>query len=84
MIPVSALDLSPITQGSDAATALKNSLDLAQHAERWRYRRFWVAEHHNMPGIASAPTAVVIAHVAAGTKTIRVGAGGIISPITHR
>jgi luciferase family oxidoreductase group 1 len=80
MIPVSVLDLSPITQGSDAATALKRSLDLAQHAERWGYRRFWVAEHHNMPGIASAATAVVIAHVAAGTKTIRVGAGGIMLP----
>jgi luciferase family oxidoreductase group 1 len=80
MIPVSVLDLSPITQGSDAATALRNSLDLARHAERWRYRRFWVAEHHNMPGIASAATAVVIAHVAAGTQTIRVGAGGIMLP----
>jgi luciferase family oxidoreductase group 1 len=80
MIPASVLDLSPITQGSDAATALERSLDLAQHAERWGYRRFWVAEHHNMPGIASAATAVVIAHVAAGTKTIRVGAGGIMLP----
>jgi luciferase family oxidoreductase group 1 len=80
MIPVSVLDLSPITQGSNAATALSNSLDLAQHAERWGYQRFWVAEHHNMPGIASAATAVVIGHVAAGTKTIRVGAGGIMLP----
>src|SRR6187431_3058982 len=76
----SVLDLAPITQGSTAAVAFRNSLDLAQHAERWGYRRFWVAEHHNMPGIASAATAVVIAHVAAGTKAIRVGAGGIMLP----
>jgi luciferase family oxidoreductase group 1 len=80
MVPLSILDLAPITQGSDAATALRHSLDLAQHAERWGYRRFWVAEHHNMPGIASAATAVVIAHVAQGTNTIRVGAGGIMLP----
>jgi luciferase family oxidoreductase group 1 len=80
MIPVSVLDLSPITQGSDAATAFANSLDLARHAEQWGYRRFWVAEHHNMPGIASAATAIVIAHVAAGTRSIRVGAGGIMLP----
>jgi luciferase family oxidoreductase group 1 len=80
MVPRSVLDLAPITQGSDAAAALRHSLDLAQHAERWGYRRFWVAEHHNMPGIASAATAVVIAHVAQGTKTIRVGAGGIMLP----
>ena len=80
MVPLSILDLAPITQGSDAAAALRNSLDLARHAERWGYRRFWVAEHHNMPGIASAATAVVIAHVAQGTTTIRVGAGGIMLP----
>jgi luciferase family oxidoreductase group 1 len=80
MIPVSVLDLSPITQGSDAAAALAHSLDLARHAERWGYRRFWVAEHHNMPGIASAATPIVIAHVAGGTRTIRVGAGGIMLP----
>src|SRR4051812_18623388 len=80
MVPLSILDLAPITQGSDAAAALRNSLDLARHAERWRYRRFWVAEHHNMPGIASAATAVVIAHIAQGTSTIRVGAGGIMLP----
>ena len=79
-IPVSILDLSPITKGSDASAALRHSLDLARHAERWGYRRFWIAEHHNMPGIASAATAVVIAHVAAGTQTIRVGAGGIMLP----
>jgi luciferase family oxidoreductase group 1 len=80
MVPVSVLDLAPITQGSDAATALRHSLDLARHAEQWGYKRFWVAEHHNMPGIASAATAVVIAHVAAGTTTIRVGAGGVMLP----
>jgi len=80
MVPVSILDLSPITQGSDAAAALRHSLSLAQHAERWGYTRFWVAEHHNMPGIASAATAVVIAHVAGGTQSIRVGAGGIMLP----
>ena len=80
MVPFSVLDLAPITHGSDAATALWRSRDLAQHAERWGYTRFWLAEHHNMPGIASAATAVVIAHVAAGTGTIRVGAGGIMLP----
>jgi luciferase family oxidoreductase group 1 len=77
---LSVLDLSPITEGSGAATALRRSLDLAQHAERWGYRRYWVAEHHNMPGIACAATAVVIGHVAAGTRSIRVGAGGIMLP----
>src|SRR5436305_11209309 len=80
MIPLSILDLAPIVQGSDAATALKNSLDLARHAERWGYRRCWLAEHHGMPGVASAATAVAIAHVAGGTSTIRVGAGGIMLP----
>lgn len=80
MIPLSILDLAPIVQGSNASTALRNSLDLAQHGERWGYRRFWLAEHHGMTGIASAATAVVIAHVAAGTSTIRVGAGGIMLP----
>jgi luciferase family oxidoreductase group 1 len=77
---LSVLDLSPIVEGGTAATALRNSLDLARHVERRGYRRFWVAEHHNMPGIASAATAVVIAHVAAGTQTIRVGAGGVMLP----
>jgi len=80
MIPFSVLDLSPITMGSDAGQSLRNSLDLAQHAERWGYRRYWLAEHHSMPGIASAATSVVIGHVAAGTSTIRVGAGGIMLP----
>jgi luciferase family oxidoreductase group 1 len=77
---LSVLDLSPITEGSDAAAALRHSADLAQHTERWGYRRFWVAEHHNMPGIASAATAVVIGHIAQATRTIRVGAGGIMLP----
>jgi luciferase family oxidoreductase group 1 len=78
--PLSILDLAPITEGSDAGRALHNSLDLAGHAERWGYHRFWLAEHHGMPGVASAATAVVIGHVAAGTRTIRVGAGGIMLP----
>jgi luciferase family oxidoreductase group 1 len=78
--PFSVLDLSPITQGGDAARSLRNTLDLARHAERWGYRRYWVAEHHSMPGIASAATSVVIGHVASGTSTIRVGAGGIMLP----
>lgn len=80
MVPVSVLDLATITQGSTASTALRNTLDLARHAEGWGYRRYWLAEHHNMPGIASAATAVVMAHVAGGTTTIRVGAGGIMLP----
>jgi luciferase family oxidoreductase group 1 len=80
MIPFSILDLSPVPQGASASDALRNSLDLAQHAEKWGYKRFWLAEHHNMPGIASAATAIVIGHVAGGTKTIRVGSGGIMLP----
>ena len=80
MIPFSVLDLSPILQGGDAGLALRNTLDLAQHAERWGYDRYWLAEHHNMAGVASAATAVVIAHVAGHTSTIRVGAGGIMLP----
>jgi luciferase family oxidoreductase group 1 len=80
MVPFSILDLSPIVQGGTAGEALQRSLDLARHAERLGYRRYWVAEHHNMPGIASAATAVVIGHVAAGTKTIRVGSGGVMLP----
>jgi len=79
-VPLSVLDLSPILQGGDASQALKNSLDLARHADAWGFNRYWVAEHHNMPGIASAATSVVIAHIAGGTKTIRVGAGGIMLP----
>jgi len=80
MIPFSVLDLSPIVEGSDAAQSLRNTLDLAQHAERWGYQRYWLAEHHGMAGIASAATAVVMAHVAGGTSRIRVGAGGIMLP----
>src|ERR1700759_2050589 len=80
MIPFSVLDLSPIAAGSTAGQSLRNSLDLARHAERWGFRRYWLAEHHSMPGIASAATSVVIGHVAAGTSTIRVGAGGIMLP----
>lgn len=78
--PLSVLDLSPIAEGSDAAQSFRNTLDLARHAERWGFKRFWLAEHHGMPGIASAATAVLIGHVAGGTSTIRVGAGGIMLP----
>ncbi|MBN9232900.1 MULTISPECIES: LLM class flavin-dependent oxidoreductase [Phyllobacteriaceae] len=80
MTDLSVLDLSPIIEGGSAAQSLANTLDLARHAERLDYKRYWLAEHHNMPGIASAATAVVIAHVAGGTNTIRVGAGGIMLP----
>ena len=80
MIPFSVLDLSAIPQGATPADALHRSLDLARHAERLGYRRFWLAEHHNMPGIASAATAVAIGYVAGGTSTIRVGSGGIMLP----
>jgi luciferase family oxidoreductase group 1 len=80
MVPVSILDLAPIVQGDSASRALDHARDLAQHAERWGYKRYWLAEHHNMPGIASAATAVVIGHVAAGTSTIRVGSGGVMLP----
>jgi luciferase family oxidoreductase group 1 len=81
MMPaLSILDLAFVPAGAAPADALQNTLDLAQHAERWGYRRFWLAEHHNMVGIASAATAVVIGYVAAGTRTIRVGAGGIMLP----
>ncbi len=80
MLALSVLDLSPIPKGSTPADSFRNSLDLAQHAERWGYRRYWLAEHHNMLGIASAATSVVIGHIAGGTKTIRVGSGGIMLP----
>lgn len=80
MVPVSVLDLSPVPAGTDPATALANTVDLAVHAERLGFRRYWLAEHHNMPGIASAATAVVIGRVAAATSTIRVGSGGIMLP----
>jgi luciferase family oxidoreductase group 1 len=80
MAILSVLDLSPVPEGSTAGQSLRNTLDLARHAERLGYNRYWLAEHHNMPGIASAATSVVIGHVAAGTSTIRVGAGGIMLP----
>ncbi|PZW46821.1 luciferase family oxidoreductase group 1 [Humitalea rosea] len=80
MLPLSVLDLSPVPEGSDAGQALRNSADLARHADALGYRRFWMAEHHNMPGIASAATAVALAHVASGTRSIRIGAGGIMLP----
>lgn len=80
MIPFSILDLAPIAEGSDAAASFARSLDLAQHGERWGYQRFWLAEHHGMPGIASAATSVLMCHVANGTSRIRIGAGGIMLP----
>ncbi|MCH8686322.1 LLM class flavin-dependent oxidoreductase [Pedomonas mirosovicensis] len=80
MTVLSILDLVPIIEGGDASLAFRNSLDLAQHAERWGYRRYWLAEHHNMPGIGSSATAVAIGFIAGGTKTIRVGSGGIMLP----
>jgi luciferase family oxidoreductase group 1 len=80
MIPLSVLDLAPVPEGADAGQALRNSLELAQAAERLGYRRFWMAEHHSMPGIASAATAVALAFVGAGTSTIRIGAGGVMLP----
>src|SRR3954467_15529217 len=80
MTRLSILDLAFVPEGSTPGDALRNSLDLAQHAEEWGYERFWLAEHHNMPGIASAATAVAIGFVAAGTRTIRVGSGGIMLP----
>ena len=80
MTKLSILDLVRVTQGTDARTAMDNARDLAAHAEEWDYNRIWVAEHHNMAGIASAATSLVIAHIAAGSKKIRVGAGGIMLP----
>ncbi|WP_198403414.1 LLM class flavin-dependent oxidoreductase [Celeribacter ethanolicus] len=80
MIPYSLLDLSPVPEGVSTAQALKNSVDMAQHAEDWGYNRYWLAEHHNMPGIASAATAVVIGHIGAHTTRMRIGAGGIMLP----
>jgi luciferase family oxidoreductase group 1 len=80
MTAFSVLDLAPVPEGSTVTQALRHTLDLAQHAERWGFRRYWLAEHHNMPGIASAATAVLIGAVAGGTSTLRVGAGGIMLP----
>lgn len=78
--PLSVLDLAPVRQGGTIGDALRNSRDLAQHVERWGYKRFWLAEHHNIPGIASAATSVLIGYVADGTSTIRVGSGGVMLP----
>jgi luciferase family oxidoreductase group 1 len=80
MVPLSILDLSPIIEGGDAGQSLRNSLDLARYVEALGYGRYWMAEHHNLPGIASAATAVALAHVAAGTSRITIGAGGIMLP----
>src|SRR6201990_1929715 len=80
MVPLSILDLSPVPEGSNTGQALRNSIDLARHAEALGFRRYWMAEHHNLPGIASAATAVALAHVAVATDTIRIGAGGIMLP----
>ncbi|HEY2177636.1 MAG TPA: LLM class flavin-dependent oxidoreductase [Caulobacteraceae bacterium] len=80
MMDISVLDLAPIVEGGDAGAALRNSLDLARHAERLGYKRYWMAEHHNMPGIASAATSVALAFIGAGTSTIRIGAGGVMLP----
>ncbi|WP_431274882.1 LLM class flavin-dependent oxidoreductase [Variovorax ureilyticus] len=80
MVPFSILDLSPIVEGGDAAQSFRNSLSLAQHGEKLGFRRYWLAEHHGMPGIASAATAVLLAYVGAGTSTIRIGAGGVMLP----
>lgn len=79
-IPLSILDLAMINEGSDAGHSFKNSVDLARHAEKWGFNRFWLAEHHNMPGVASSATSVIIGHVAGATETIRVGAGGVMLP----
>src|SRR5205814_3096673 len=80
MVRLSVLDLAPNVVGASAADAFRNTLDLARHAERWGFTRYWLAEHHNMPGVASAATSVVIGYVAAGTSAIRVGAGGVMLP----
>ena len=80
MIPLSILDLAPIVEGSNAAESLRHTLDLAQHAEAWGYKRYWLAEHHNMDGVACSATAVLIGHVAGGTRSIRVGSGGVMLP----
>ena len=80
LVPLSVLDLSPIVEGSNAGQALRNSIDLARHAERFGYRRYWVAEHHNMDGVASSATAVLLGQAAAATSTIRVGSGGVMLP----
>src|SRR5690606_17730844 len=78
--PLSVLDLAMVVQGKTASDTYSTSLDLAQHTEEWGYKRYWLAEHHNMPGIASSATSILIGHIAAGTKSIRVGSGGIMLP----
>lgn len=78
--PLSVLDLAPINEGSDATQSFKNSVDLAQHVEKWGFNRYWLAEHHNMPGIASSATSVLIGHIAGATNHMRIGAGGIMLP----
>src|SRR5690348_1329435 len=80
MIPFSFLDLCPIVEGGSAAQSFASMVDLARHAERWGFKRYWMAEHHGMPGIGSAATAVLIGHVAGATSTIRVGSGGVMLP----
>src|SRR5436189_5849568 len=79
-MPLSVLDLAPVATGSTVGEALRNSIDLARHVERLGYRRYWVAEHHNMPGIASSSPAVLLAHAASATSTIRIGSGGVMLP----
>src|SRR5690606_16526584 len=79
-VPLSVLDLAPITEGSNASESFKNSVELARNVENWGYNRYWLAEHHNMPGIASSATSVVIGHIAGATESIRVGAGGVMLP----
>lgn len=79
-IPYSLLDLAPVPEGAETADAIRNTLDLAAHAEDWGYHRYWMAEHHNMPGIASSATAVLIGLVAQATRRMRIGAGGIMLP----
>jgi len=79
-VPLSVLDLAPVPQGTDPAQAFKSSLELAQHAEKWGYQRYWMAEHHNMTGIASAATSVLLGYIPGGTKTMRVGSGGVMLP----
>src|SRR5437763_1561903 len=79
-VKLSVLDLAPVPQGATAGEALRNSIDLAKKTERWGYHRYWVAEHHNMPGIASSAPAVLIAHLAEATQTMRVGSGGVMLP----
>lgn len=79
-VPLSILDLAPIVSGGTASDSFRHSLDLARHAEKWGYNRYWLAEHHNMPGVASSATSVIIGYIAAGTQSIRVGSGGIMLP----